>query len=138
MAAIFLNESFHGAISDDTLPAGCIISDGDEKCAAGVYQNGHDTGQSKAGFYKLCYFQSSDVEESAACPRGWKCVGGIGYKAFFSAPLDWKSAQLYCEALGGSLATIESQEQNDARLRFLDYDDLFIVWFSATAIFRLR
>ncbi|KAK3241931.1 hypothetical protein CYMTET_48339 [Cymbomonas tetramitiformis] len=76
MAAIFLNESFHGAISDDTLPAGCIISDGDEKCAAGVYQNGHDTGQSKAGFYKLCYFQSSGeaswyepVEEEP-----WLCV----------------------------------------------------------------
>ena len=46
------------------------------------------------------------------CKSGWPYFNGYCYHGA-SSPLEWTQAEIACQGLGGNLASVSTQEEND-------------------------
>lgn len=71
-------------------------------------------------------------EDDPLCLHGWSRVGGSCMKVFHEEPRTWPVAESVCEEYGGHLASIASQEENDAVAALMLPAPVGLAWIGLT------
>ncbi|XP_056303014.1 ladderlectin-like isoform X1 [Danio aesculapii] len=60
-------------------------------------------------------FSMGNADDRSRCPRDWRKSGSRCFK-FFSRSVNWVTAERNCQSLGGNLASVHNQVENDLLL----------------------
>ena len=67
--------------------------------------------------FPLCFLLH---DEAINCPYGWTAFRNKCFRYYFDAPKTWAIAELYCQNLGGNLATINDEAEDQVVLTLTD------------------